>query len=206
MLSFEGFPGADGPTSKTSALLLGLFIGLFLCCNNREAGFHSSEAEATALSMVKLQKSNAIPFDFYWSPRPTLIHCGRRLQEDMKPRRQELMGEWWKLAVSFAFCFLPMESVSVRGSSKHRDCAHWQEENFKEDGRNEPKAVILQPHLSCLFCPFTLNLKQTEFPMTLQKPSSSFLFRSLCTNGFSFFKLLLSTSLSYLPLITEVSA
>lgn len=79
----------------------------------------------------------SLPLKFYWSPRPTLIHCGRRLQEDTNPRRQGLLGEWWKLAVTFALCFPPMELVSVGDSSKHKDCARWQEENFKKEEMNQ---------------------------------------------------------------------
>lgn len=53
-----------------------------------------------------------------------------------------------QMTVTFVFCFPPVELVFVGASSNHGDWdAHWQEENSKEEGRNEPKEVMLQPRV-----------------------------------------------------------
>lgn len=57
--------------------------------------------EASVLCTTRSHKSHTVTSTLlYWSHRPALIHCGRRLHREINARRQGLWGPFWRLTTT----------------------------------------------------------------------------------------------------------
>lgn len=118
----------------------------------------------------------------------------------MNPRRLGSSGSFVEAGRHILFCFALRELVPIGGSGHRRHWeACWLEKNSKEEGRNEPKKIFLQPH-PLLLLPLHSQLKPDWTYLALLSHFSA------RAPGFSLWKRLLSTSLGFLPLRIQLSS
>ena len=165
--SSEGFPGARGPTLKPSILSIWVFpqgcsdvlVTWQLASSRKSNPSAQGRSLSTFYELASEVKYHPFPHA-YCSHGPALPDSpGRRLHWDMNPRRLGSSGSFVEAGRHILFCFALRELVPIGGSSNRR---HWEacrlEKHSKEEGRNEPKKIFLQPH-PLLLLPLHSQLK-----------------------------------------------